>query len=147
MAHQPLEDLKPFRLGSNHTKSFGILAAVGIVLFVLGIALSFMKLPSEQEEAGEPANHEEKGGAVKGEHGDAGHGTMAQYASAQHEAAPAGGAHAEEHAVAGHHEHVIYDSMSAEGTWRRAQWHEDQAIEAHHEREAPGLSAKIGVAL
>ena len=55
MAHQATEELKPFRLGNNHLRNFGILAAVGVVLFILGIVLSLVKLPSEgAEEAAAP---------------------------------------------------------------------------------------------
>ncbi len=146
MANHATEELKPFRLGANHTKSFGILAAVGLVLFVLGIALSFVKLPSEHEEEG---THDEAAPAagVSGHTGDAGTGKMATYASAQHEATPAAGeAKAEEHPAAAHGEH-IFDDTTETGTWRRASWHEEQSIEHHYERPAPGLKAKIGVAL
>ncbi len=152
MANHASEELKSFRMDSNHTKGIGMLAAIGAVLFVLGIALSFVKLDTDAEAA---APHEEKVGAEEHkEHGDASKGKMAHYASAQHEATAGGEAKAEGHgeahaeAHAAHHGGVqIYDSISEGGTWRRAQWHEDQAAEAHHERAVPGLKAKIGVSL
>jgi hypothetical protein len=149
MAQHATEDLKPFRLGSNHSKGFLTLALVGIVLFVLGIGLSFVKLAGEEEETHAPAPAAapagEHGGAGE-HHSDAGTGKMAQYASADHAATtPAeGGATAE----ATHHEaHHIFDDTTESGTWRRAHWHEDNAIEAHHEARVPGLAAKIGVSL
>ena len=124
-----------------------ILAGVGILLFILGVGLSFWKLPSEAaEEAG--GVHEEKAGEAKHEStGMNAKAPMAQFASAQIEASGGVEAKAESHeeAVAGHHGPVIYDDISESGTWRRAHWFEDQAIEAHHEREAAGLGAKIGV--
>ena len=152
MANHALEELKPFRMGSNHTKGIGILAGVGLVLFILGIALSFVKLDTDAEPA---APHGATGGAEEHkEHSDAAQsGKMAQYASAQHEATAGGEAKTEEHAegheaAAGHHAGPqLYDHISEGGTWTRAEWHESQAIEEHHERAVPGLGAKIGVSL
>ena len=85
MAHQASEELKPFRMGSNHTRNFGILAAVGVVLFILGIVLSLVKLPSEEGEAaaapaGKEEHHEE--GSKPEHHGSAAEKVTAQYASA-----------------------------------------------------------------
>lgn len=150
MAHQATEELKPFRMGSHHTRNFGILAAVGVVLFVLGIVFSLIKLPAAEEESAAPAGKEEhhEEGAKPEHHGDAGGKLTVQYASANHEAEAHGGAKAEgeEHAAAGHGGHVIHDTKSEGGTWRRAQFHDDQAIATHHEKEVT-LSSKIGVAL
>ncbi|MBK9451454.1 MAG: quinol:cytochrome C oxidoreductase [Bacteroidetes bacterium] len=152
MAHQASEELKPFRMGSNHTRNFGILAAVGVVLFILGIVLSLVKLPSEEGEAaaapaGKEEHHEE--GSKPEHHGSAAEKVTAQYASAGHEAAPKGHGNAEGHEAAGeggHGGHVIHDTKSEGGTWRRAQFHDDQAIANHHEKEVT-LASKIGVAL
>ncbi|MFM2376760.1 MAG: hypothetical protein RLZZ165_1857 [Bacteroidota bacterium] len=135
MAHQAQasEELKPFRLGGNHTRKFGILAVAGIVLFLLGIVLSTIKLPTEEAEShasAAPAQEHHQGtGADAGQEGN------------PH--AAKGEAHATGHAATGH---VIHDTKSEGGTWRRAEWHEEQEDAPHLEKEVT-MSSKVGVSL
>ncbi|MFN8397219.1 MAG: quinol:cytochrome C oxidoreductase [Bacteroidia bacterium] len=153
MAHQASEELKPFQFGGHHKRKFGILAGVGVLLFILGIVLSTIKLPADEaaESHGAPAKEEH---GAKPEHGSAAGKPTAQFASAQHEAAGhaegekaeghAAATHEGDHAAGGHH--MEDDAKSPNGTWRRAQWHEEQEIAPHHEKEVTMMS-KIGVSL
>ena len=128
-------------------RNFGIMAGLGIVLFVVGLILSNVTLPGEKHGGHEaaPAGEEHHDGGAGGHqehHSDAG--KLIQYASADKAAA-----HGEEEAShgghgAGHGEES--DHMADNGTWRRAVWHQDQLIEAHHSREVTNGS-KIGVSL
>lgn len=134
MAHHATEELKPFKLGPNHKRSIMMLLVIGVGLFLAGLGLSQWTMPYEQHEEAAPA------AAPAGDHGNE-HGSAA-HGDAAHEAAPA--AHAEGH---GHMDDLArYDDTTAAGTWKRAHWYEEQGS-GHHADEAPGLGAKVGVAL
>jgi hypothetical protein len=144
--HQPIEELKEFRMSSKHVRNFGIMSGLGVVLLVVGLILSNITLPGEKhDDHGAAPAHEQKapaGHEEHKEHSDAG--KLLQFASAQHEAtAGHGEAHGEAHE--GHHAEES-DHLASNGTWRRAVWHADQLPAEHHEREVT-TGSKIGMAL
>ncbi len=146
MAHQPSEELKEFRISSTMKRNFGIMAGLGIVLFVVGLILSNVTLPGEKHGGGHDAapageeHHDAGGGGHEEHHSDAG--TLIQYASADKAVG-----HEEEASHSGHGGHgEESDHLAENGTWRRAFWHQDQLIEAHHSREVT-TGSKIGVSL
>ena len=160
-----------FRLSSSHKKNFGIMAVVGMVLFLGGLALSNVTWPADAHGSGHhgAATHEDKkhidhsttpandGIPEKDEHGNGGgqnHGEESHKEGNQHIMHFMG--HTDPHDVDAHpkpgdpshgdHGHGHVSDHQEDGTWRRAFLHEGQEVMAHHSTHVTN-STKIGASL
>ncbi|HHG85461.1 MAG TPA: hypothetical protein ENJ82_12005 [Bacteroidetes bacterium] len=107
-----------FRLTSKHTRNFGGMALLGVILLILGYVMSIVDLPG---------NHAADHHAATVEHSD------------DHAVEPTGHEHGE---ATGHGSHAEADQSGhmEDGTWLRAVVHPKQIHGVHHHTEVSGMT-------